>query len=105
MSLVDEFLLSSNDEVDSTFGLSRMVCQGQTFNVVVDDTTKSYTGALGGLEGEIQGTATAQPADVTDPKLMIQKRCTIDGVAYRVFSVSVGTVAITFSLIDINATT
>ena len=86
--------------MDATFGTVSMVCDGQTFGVVFDQARKSYTGALGGLESPVQATATAQPADVTSPRGLLQKRCTVDGVQYRVAEVSVGAVAITFTLAD-----
>jgi hypothetical protein len=100
MSLIDDFLNSGGDVVDSTFGVSVMVCGGQTFNVVFNDDRKSYAGALGGLESDIQATAMAQAADVANPRLLLQKKCTVDGITYRVAEVSTGTVAISFTLAD-----
>ena len=102
MSLVDDFLLAGNAEVDGTFGTVLMICDGQSFPVVWDQSRKSYEGALGGLESDIQATATAQPKHVTLPANMLQKRCTIDGTAYRIAEVSVGNVAIHFTLTSIN---
>lgn len=102
MSLIDSFFNAAADEVDAAFGTSTMVCQGQTFAVVVNEARKSYEGALGGLETDIQAQATAQPSDVTDPRSLLQKRCTVDGINYRVAEVSVGTVAIHFTLADPN---
>jgi hypothetical protein len=102
MSVIDDFLLAGNDEVDSTFGTKIMVCNGQTFAVVWNEERKSYEGALGGLESDIQATATAQPKNVTNPKAMLQKRCTVDGTAYRVAEVTVGNVAVTFTLASTN---
>jgi len=102
VSLIDDFLLAGNDEVDSLCGTVEMVCNGQTFNVVINDSRKSYDGALGGMESVVQLIATAQPADVTSPLAMLQKRCTVDGVSYRVAEVSTGTVAVTFTLADPN---
>lgn len=102
MSLVDDFLNNAADEVDSILGIEVMVCDGQTFNVVSNDFRKSYEGALGGLESDVQAQVVAQPSDVTNPKAMMQKRCTVGGVAYRVAEVSVGTVAVTFTMADIN---
>lgn len=102
MSLIDDFLLAGNDEVDTDFGVAVMVCGGQTFNVVMNDERKSYEGALGGLESDIQATATAQPSDVTSPRGLLQKRCTVDGVSYRVAEVVTGPIAIHFTLADIN---
>jgi hypothetical protein len=98
MSEIDDFLLGGNDEVDSAIGTRTMVCAGQTFAVVWNDSRKSFEGALGGLESDLQATATAQPRHVANPHTLLQKRCTIDGDGYRVAEVSVGNVAITFSL-------
>jgi len=102
MSLVDTFLNAGNDEVDSTFGTVSMVVDGQTFNVVFNDERKSYEGALGGLESPVQASVTAQPADVTSPKGLLQKRCTVDGTEYRIAEVQTGAVAVHFVLSDPN---
>ena len=102
MSLVDDFLLSHNDECDSTMGVVSMVCNGQTFDVVDNLTSKSLEGEFGGLEAQVRGIVTAQPANVTTPLAMLNKRCTVNGTAYRVSSVDIGTVAIHFTLIDAN---
>lgn len=99
---VDDFLKAQDDLIDSLMGTKSMVCNGQTFNVVWNDDTKSLEGEFGGLEGDIQAVATAQTADVTSPKGLLQKRCTIDGVAYRVYQVRTGTVATHFTLTDVN---
>jgi hypothetical protein len=50
----------------------------------------------------LQATAVAQPANVANPVEMLQKRCTIDGEAFRVAEVAVGNVAVTFTLASIN---
>ncbi len=100
MGLIDDFLLAGNDEVDTLCGTVLMVCAGQTFSVVINDSRKSYDGALGGMETQIQLIATAQPGDVSNPRAMLQKRCTVDGVTYRVAEVSTGTVAVHFTLAD-----
>lgn len=102
MSEIDDFLNSHADEIDSALGTVTMVCDGQTFSVVWNDSRKSYEGALGGLESDVQAQAVAQPGDVSNPKALLQKRATVDGVAYRVAEVAVGTVAITFTLADPN---
>lgn len=102
MSILNDFLLSGNDEVDSMFGVVTMVCEGQTFSVVENDSRKSYEGALGGLESDISMIVTAQPADVTNPRSLLQKRCTVDGVAYRVAEVVTGKIAVSFTLADVN---
>lgn len=100
--MIDDFLLAGNAETDLAFGTSSMVCNGQTFSVVMNDERKSYAGALGGLESDIQATATAQPADVTNPRALLQKRCTVDGISYRIAEVVTGPVAIHFTLADVN---
>lgn len=100
MSLIDDFLLAGNDEIDTDFGVSVMVCSGQTFDVVLNDERKSFEGALGGLESNISAVATAQPRHVSNPRGMLQKRCTVDGIAYRVAEVVTGPVAIYFTLTD-----
>ena len=100
MSLLDDFLLAGNDEIDTDFGTSTMVCNGQTFAVVMNDERKSYEGALGGMESDISATATAQPRHVSNPRGMLQKRCTVDGISYRVAEVVTGPVAIHFTLTD-----
>ena len=105
MSIVDDFLLGGNDEVDASFGTSTMICSGQTFQVVMNDERKSYKGALGGLESDVQAIAVAQPRNVTNPRAMLQKRCTVDGVSYRVAEVSTGKVAVSFTLADPNEST
>jgi len=102
MGAIDDFLNSGHDTVDAAFGTSVMICDGQTFNVVLNDARKSYQGALGGLESDIQAIVTAQPLDVTNPRSLLQKRCTVGGVSYRVAEVTVGTVAIHFTLADPN---
>lgn len=102
MSEIDDFLLGGNNETDSMVGTRTMVCDGQTFAVVWNDSRKSFEGALGGMESDLQATAVAQPAHVSSPHSLLQKRCTIDGDAYRVAEVSVGNVAITFSLTSNN---
>lgn len=99
---VDSFFNGAADEVDTFLGKLTMTCGGQTFSVVWNDERKSYEGALGGLESDIQAQAVAQPADVTNPKSLLQKRAVIGGNSYRVAEVSVGTVAITFTLTDPN---
>ena len=102
MSDLDSFMLSHNDECDTTMGIVSMVCNGQTFDVVDNLTSKSLEGEFGGLEAQVRGIVTAQPANVTTPLAMLNKRCTVNGIAYRVSSVDVGTVAIHFTLIDAN---
>lgn len=100
MSEIDDFLNGGADEVDVALGVATMTCEGQSFAVVWNDSRKSYEGALGGLESNVQAQAVAQPRNVTSPRTMLQKRCTVDGVTYRVAEVSVGTVGITFTLAD-----
>ena len=102
MSLIDDFLNNSHDEVDATMGTKTMVCAGQTFSVVWDDYSSDSDGGLGGLEPEVQAIATAQPGDVTTPAALKGKRCTVGGVAFRIYTVRVGSVAIRFDLCDPN---
>jgi len=102
VSEIDDFLNGGADEVDTALGTATMTCDGHTFAVVWNDSRKSYEGALGGLESDVQASAVAQPGDVTNPKALLQKRCTVDGVAFRVAEVAVGTVAVTFTLADPN---
>ena len=102
MGLVDDFLLGGNDQVDSDLGTKTMVCNGQTFSVVWNDAREGVDGEVGGLEPNVQAMATAQPRHVTSPLAMLNKRCTVAGVAYRVSEVSIGDIAIHFTLIDPN---
>jgi hypothetical protein len=102
MGAIDDFLNGGADEFDALAGTVSMTCDGQTFAVVVNGSRKSYEGALGGLESDIQAIATAQPSDVTDPKSLMQKRCTVGGVPYRIVEVDAGTVAVHFTLADVN---
>lgn len=102
MGILDDFLLSGQTEIDETFGQSTMVCNGQTFFVVMNMSRKSYEGALGGLESQIQSVAVAQAPDVTNPKALLQKRCAIDGVTYRIAEVSAGSISVEFTLADPN---
>lgn len=102
MSGIDSFLLSALDEVDAVLGTVTMTVSGQSFAVVIDDVTKSTSGDDVGLTAEYDVIACAQPADVTNPKSLINLRCTVDGAAYRISQVRVGTVAIHFILTDIN---
>ena len=99
MSIIDDFLNGSADEVDSMFGAKTMVCEGQTFAVVWDDYSSDSDGGMG-LEPEVQAMATAQPGDVTNPAALKNKRCTVGGVSFRVYAVRVGNVAIRFDLCD-----
>ena len=102
MSAVDDFLLAFNDESDTTMGVVSMVCNGQTFDVVDNLKSKAVDGEFGGLEPQVRGIVTAQPVNVDSPLAMLNKRCTVDGTAYRVALVDVGTVAIHFTLADPN---
>jgi hypothetical protein len=102
MGDLDNFMLAHNDECDTTMGVVSMACNGQTFNVVPNLTSKSVDGEFGGLEPQVRGIVTAQPSDVATPLAMLNKRCTVDSVAYRVSMVDAGTVAIHFTLADPN---
>ena len=103
MSLVDDFLTSGLDAIDATLGTAPMVCEGQTFEVVVGDSTRSYEGAMGGLAAPTSLTVTAQTADVSSYFAMLQKRCTVDGVAYRVAQISADNISLVFTLEDVNS--
>ena len=98
MSGIDDFLNGGHTETDDLIGTRTMVCAGQTFAVVMPNAQKSYEGALGGLESDLQAIAEAQPGAVLNPNSMLQKRCTIDGNAFRVAIVDVSTVNIKFTL-------
>jgi hypothetical protein len=102
MSELDSWMLSFNDQCDTTMGIATMACAGQTFSVVDNLTSKSVDGEFGGLEPQVRGVVTAQPADVTSPLTLLNKRCTINGAAYRVSQVDVGTIGIHFTLADPN---
>jgi hypothetical protein len=102
MSEIDDFLLSGNNQIDELLGTRMMSCDGQMFAVVWNDARKSYEGALGGLESSIQAAAVAQPDDVINPVGLLKKKCMIDDEAYRVAEVTVGNVAITFTLTSTN---
>lgn len=83
-------------------GTASMVCNGQTFSVVDNLVSKTVDGEFGGLEPQIRGSVTAQPGDVTSPLAMLNKRCTVAGVAYRVSQVEIGTIGVHFTLADPN---
>lgn len=99
---IDTFLTSNDDLIDSIMGTRSMVVSGQTFNVVWNDVAEAQEGAFGGLEGDIQATATAQAADVSSASDLLGKRCTVGGDAYRIVQVREGTIAVHFALADIN---
>jgi len=100
---LDDFLNSFHDSNDSIMGTKTFVGNSQTFPVVENLASKSKDGAEGGLEPNVQNVVTAQPKHVVNPYTFVNKKCTVDGVNYRVYSVEVGTVAIHFTLIDPNA--
>ena len=79
-----------------------MIVSGQTFNVVWNDSAEAQEGAFGGLEGDVKATATAQPSDVTTPKALLGKRCTVGSESYRIAEVRSGNVAVHFALADVN---
>lgn len=102
MSIIDDFLLAGNDEVDTTFGTETMTVDGQSFAVVWNDVRTTQDGVDGGLEDGVQSSCTAQPADVASPKDLLNKRATVDGAEYRILEVVVGPVAVHFTLCDPN---
>lgn len=99
---VDSFMNGLQDASDAIMGVVSMVVAGQTFNVVWDGSQKSQEGAFGGLEPDIQAQATAQAADVSSPKSLLGKRCTVDGEDFRISQVRDGSVAVAFTLSDVN---
>jgi hypothetical protein len=103
MSEVDDFLNAGNPEIDGIFGTKTMSCNGQTFQVVWNDVRKSYDGALGGLESDIQAIAVAQPGDVTNPAALLKRKCLVDGDDFRIAEVAIGSVAISFTLSSDNS--
>jgi hypothetical protein len=102
MSLVDDFMKAHDDECDATMGTVVMTCNGQTFNVVSNLASKAVDGEFGGLEPQIRGIVTAQAADVTSPMTLLNKRCTVDGISYRITLVDSGKIAVHFTLSDPN---
>jgi hypothetical protein len=102
MGALDDFLLGGNDELDATFGTVTMTCAGQSFAVVFNDAREGQEGALGGLEGDIQATVTAQPSDVSSPYSLLEKRCVISGRNYRIADITVGNIAVHFALAATN---
>lgn len=100
MGAIDDFLNTGADELDSLAGTVTMTCAGQSFSVVINGSRKSFEGALGGLESDVQAIATAQAADVSNPRSLLSKRCTVDGIAYRIAEVDAGSVAVHFTLTD-----
>ena len=102
MSL-DAFFTQSLDELDDVLGVVTMTYDGQSFSVVMDQIDNATEGSLGGMEGDIKASVTAQTADVTSPNSFLHKRVTVDGTQYRVARVATGSVSIRFDLADVNA--
>jgi len=100
---IDAFIVRHLDELDDSLGVVTMVYGSQTFSVVMDQIDSATEGALGGMEGDIKASVTAQAADVTSPNSFLHKRVTVDGTQYRVARVSTGSVSIRFDLADVNA--
>jgi hypothetical protein len=97
---VDSFLKAADDIVDALLGTVVMTVADQTFPVVYNDGAVSAEGVIGGLEIDIQATAVAQASHVTNPRSLLHKRCTVDGIAYRIAQVRSGSVAVHFVLAD-----
>ena len=104
MSDLDNFFNNAHDEVDAVLGTETMVVDGQTFSVVWNQYSVNGEGADGGIQDIVAGAAVAQPADVTTPEGLDGLRCTISTRAYRIDGVAIGDVAITFTLVDPDAT-
>jgi hypothetical protein len=96
---IDAFLAGGMDAIDAAFGTTPMTVGEITIPVVANGLRKSYDGALGGLESVIGGQVHAQPKNVPGlPNSYLQKRCTIDGVEFRIAEVEAGTVNVIFTL-------
>lgn len=102
MSL-DAFFVRHLDELDYSLGVVTMTCGNQSFSVVIDQVDYATEGSLGGMEGDIKASVTAQTADVTSPNGFLHKRVIVDGTQYRVARVAVGSVSVRFDLADVNA--
>jgi hypothetical protein len=102
MSL-DAFFVRHLDELDSSLGVVTMTYGNQSFSVVMDMIDSAQEGDMGGMEGDIKATVTAQTSDVASPNSILHKRVTVDGTQYRVARVAVGSVSIRFDLADVNA--
>jgi hypothetical protein len=101
MGMLDEFFATHQDAQERLLGTVTLQVAGQSIPVVWDAFTRSKSGTLGGLDNNTLATAVCQPKNVSgDPVLLLGKRATVDGRNYRVQEVEVGTVAITFTLID-----
>lgn len=99
---IDAFFVRHLDELDSALGVVTMTYGGQSFSVVMDMIDYATEGAMGGMEGDIKASVTAQAADVTSPNNLLHKRVTVDGSPYRVARVAVGSVSVRFDLADVN---
>jgi len=102
MSL-DAFFVRHLDELDSALGVVTMTYGSQTFSVVIDQVDTAQEGDLGGMQGDIKASVTAQASDVSSPNGFLHKRVTVDGTQYRVARVAVGSVSVRFDLADANA--
>lgn len=100
---IDAFLVRHLDELDSALGVVTMTYGSQSFSVVMDQIDSATEGDLGGMQGDIKASVTAQAADVTSPTSFLHKRVTVDGTQYRVARVAVGSVSVRFDLADVNA--
>jgi len=98
MGQLDDFLLGGNPVLDAVFGTVTMTVASQSFQVVFNDAREGQEGAIGGLEGDVQATVTAQPRHVSIPYSLLEKRCVVDGRDYRISDVTVGKIAVHFTL-------
>jgi hypothetical protein len=46
----------------------------------------------------VQATVTAQPRHVSSPYSLLEKRCVVDGRDYRISDITVGKIAVHFTL-------
>ena len=100
---IDTFFATHQDRQEALLGTTVMVVSGQSIPVVWDSVTRSKSGTIGGLESNTLATASCQPKNVANPQSLIGKRCTVDGLTYRVHEIDIGAVNITFTLIDVSS--
>ena len=99
--MLDDFFATHQDAQELLLGTVTLTVAGQSIPVVWDAVTRSKSGTLGGLDNDTMASAVAQPKYVTgDPALLLGKRAAVEGRNYRIQEVEIGSVSITFTLID-----